>query len=940
MNLRLYTTKEDSENFSKSFSTKLYPKFERSTFLFVDFSLNKSQKDVFKIQVFYSENGFFYTKFISKEIIRHAFGKWNQLNFMLARDKNKPLTPLFIFDFPLNNSKSSYDAAFANINGNLHILSKIYDLSDEHFKLLKKSYKLYKVKGKNHVYFDFGNCFSFIDKFLNNLETILGDVDFKLNDSDELIINPIPLDSIRKREDNYKFCMICGKKLESTLNKNLLELSRKFPARCENCLKKIYALDLYYKLNEGSISTNMLSTSELEYMWDEEGLFEYNFKLLKDYGFLKPFSDDIYKLYLNEDINEAFGSLLNPIEEKEEESKSRSALDDYFGFTDDKEKPKCRICGEEMEEDDGTDICSNCFDKQMSIEKIHKLLEYVKPGTGFNKSSLIEKGFNNIDLDIIIADLEDNGLLRYDSDDLIILANRTKLNEFIREYSDSEEYIIKINEEEIPKLNIYDEYLKSEETLDKAINLIDYQNFVECYYNHENSDWIVTLKKEGHIFLSQNFATPYQAKLMAVRYLGEIGIVNIIKDNFDSKFENNHVLREPTEIKDAKTEVNLELSEESKDIGPKKDSDVSIKSNVSDNKYKKCVICGNEIIHKDYATNRKYCDECKNKYKPSELSALVGIKEGKYTKETVNSIKKLKMEGKTNTQIAYKLGIPNPLITPILRHYPTDNASSLSFVSEEKKESNNSKVCPICKKTFEEKKRGSGQKYCDDCKSKFTPTEIQVLIGINEGKYNTELANRLKNLKELGFTNTFISSEENIPLTLVTPIIHILLDDDKKIDGISFNKKLSKWFVYTKVNKEYINLGFYKTKEEAILARNKYFDVHPYKENFNKLDSSVEETEEEIEKIEEETQNESVKQLFQKDCGDNYSKIFLKGIISEKDRVSIFNFISFINCNLNKLLCEKLEDDNYDFMLDIDIEKSRLKSALKDLKLLGWENGK
>lgn len=125
MNLRLYTTKEDSENFSKSFSTKLYPKFERSTFLFVDFSLNKSQKDVFKIQVFYSENGFFYTKFISKEIIRHAFGKWNQLNFMLARDKNKPLTPLFIFDFPLNNSKSSYDAVFANINGNLHILSNI-----------------------------------------------------------------------------------------------------------------------------------------------------------------------------------------------------------------------------------------------------------------------------------------------------------------------------------------------------------------------------------------------------------------------------------------------------------------------------------------------------------------------------------------------------------------------------------------------------------------------------------------------------------------------------------------------------------------------------------------------------------------------------------------------------------------------------------------------
>lgn len=950
MNIRLYTSKEDSENFSRSFSTKLYPKFENSTFLFVDFSINESRKDIFKIQVFYSENGFYYTKFISKEIIRHAFGRWNQLNFMMARDKNKPLNPLFIFDFPLNSSKSSYDAMFANVNGELHIFSKIYDLSDNHFKLLRKSYKLYKTEGADYTLFDFGNCFSFIDKFLNNLETILDDVDFKLNDSNELIINPIPLDSIRKREDNYKFCMICGKKLESTLNKNLLELSRKFPARCENCLKKIYALDLYYKLNEGSISTNMLSTSELEYMWDEEGLFEYNFKLLKDYGFLKPFSDDIYKLYLNEDINEAFGSLLKPIEEKEEESKSRSALDDYFGFTDDKEKPKCRICGEEIEEDDGTDICSNCFDKQMSIEKIHKLIEYVKPGSGFSKSALIEKGFNNIDLDIIITDLEEKGLLRYDSDDLIILANKSKLNDFIKEYSDSDEYIIEIKEE-VPKLNINNEVLKSEDTLDKAINLIDYQNFVECYYNHENFSWVVTLKKDGQIFLSQNFVTPYQAKLTAVRYLGEIGIVNIIKNNHQLEFDNSKILKQPREIKDTKNEPNYELSKESKEFY----SEGAIKTDISNNQYKKCVICGNVIFHKDYATNRKYCDECKSKYKPSQLRALVGIREGKYTKEEAISIKKLRMEGKTNTQIAYRLGIPNNLISPILSYYSTHDPLSLSVVHTENTDntedienienientkSKKSKVCPICKKTFEEKKRGSGQKYCDDCKNKFTPTEIQVLIGINEGKYTTELAIRLKDLKEHGFTNTFISSEENIPLTLVTPIIHILLDDDKKIDGISFNKKLSKWFVYTKVNKEYINLGFYKTKEEAILARNKYFDAHPYKENVNKSVLSVEEAEEEIEKSEEETQNESVKQLFQKDGGDNYTKILLKGIISEKDRVSIFNFISFINCNLNKLLCEKLEDNNYDFMLDIDIEKIRLKSALKDLKLLGWENAK
>ena len=1240
MSLRLYTSKEDSENFSKSFSTKLYPKFERSTFLFVDFSINKSYKDIFKIQVFYSENGFFYTKFISKEIIRHAFGKWNQLNFMLARDKNKPLTPLFIFDFPLDNSKSPYDALFANINGDLHILSKIYDLSDEHFKLLKKSYKLYKVKGRDYVLFDFGNCFSFIDKFLKNLETILDDIDFKLNDSNELIVNPIPLDSIRKREDDFKYCMICGRKLESTLNKNLLEISRKFPARCVKCLEKIYALELYYKLNEGPISTNMLSTSELKYMWAEEGLFEYNFKLLNDFEFLKPFSDDIYKLYLNDDINEVFNTLLNPIEEKEEESKSKSALDDYFGFNDKKEKPKCKICGEEIDEEGGTDICSNCFEKQMTVEKIHKLIEYVKPGTGFSKSSLIENGFNHIDLDIIIADLEANDLLRYDSDDLIILANRNRLNEFIRQYSDSDEYIIKIKEDELPKLDIFDEDLKSEDSLDKVINLIDYQNFVECNYNNEYSSWMVILKKEGQIFLSQNFATPYQAKLIAVRYLGEIGIINIIKDTKSQKFEDDY---QPKQIKKEKINrierekkyrktcplcgkkfisydeegdifcyscvkkynfiekqaledivngvydkeflnqiltlknrgvddyriakslnlkykfsveslirflsddellrqiyENLESSQQ-KDLFKSKniDSEFSIKtaeklptfkicpicgkefevksgsdkeccdecklkytpyeikvligiiegrydkatavkirgllnqgypklevsqklnldtpslidpilkfllpknyefkerSSKSTNADKKCLLCGKPIPHKKYSSNRKFCDECKSKYKPIELSALVGIKEGKYTKRTAISIEKLKKEGKNNRQIANILDISYTVVP----HIPKFLLYEDVFTHDSDKESDEHMVvCPICKNTFKENKRGGGQKYCNDCKSKYTPiertvlldidkgiytkefaleileskvegktnkeianlfklpnpavigpiikflldekeinnyskgnekkesciedkicpicykkftpkssngsdiycpickkkfspTEIQVLMGIREGKYNTELAYKLKELKELGITNTVISSQEKIPLALVNPIIRILLEDDVKIEGVSYNPRLSNWFVYGKNEDKYINLGFYQTKEEAILAKDKYYKYLNQGEDPEKI-IYTEEVKIDAPNIEEE--NNIKKELFRTDKEDTFN-IVLKGTIPESDRASIFNFIPFFNVDLNKLACDKIENTCYELLLDFDADKSDLEKILKYLKELGWE---
>ena len=1059
MNLRIYTSKEDSINFSRSFSTKLYPKFERSTFLFVDFSINESHKDVLQIQVFYSENGFFYTKFNSENLIRHAFGKWDQLNFMLARDKNKPLHPLFIFDFPLDNSKSPYDATFANVNGELHILSKIYNLSDEHFKILKKSYKLYRIKGVDYTLFDFGNCFSFMDKFLNNIEVILNGVEFILNDSDELIINPIPLDSIRKREDDYKFCMVCGKKLDSTINNNLLEFSRRFPARCEDCLKQIYALDLYNKLNEGSISTNMLSISEMRYLWDIKGLFEYNFKILKDYGFLKPFSDDIYKLYLNDDINETFNSLLNPIEEEqEEESKSKSALDDYFGFTDDKEKPKCRICGEEIEEDDGTDICSSCFDKQMSIEKIHKLIEFVKPGSGFSKSTLIDKGINHIDLDIIISDLEEQGLLKYDSDDLIILANKPKLNEFIKEYSDSDEYLLESTDEGlISTLVIYQDDLKDEKSLDKAINFIDYQEYIEFSSNSRIDGWYLTLKKEGKEVSHKLFYKPFKAKLAAVKYLGEIGIIKIadfdkdidfdyepkpkkkskdknkyappeegrgqkynrrcpvcgrefvsykkkkgtlcsscvskygffekkaldgiIKGTYDKGLLSNILLfreegnsnleiskklnlehdflikplikflsdddllnrisdnlsekeiieTEEASVKD--TEVLFEESKEeiSTDSNESK-GDLSQEEIIPEETEKKknrtCPICKNTFVPR---ANQKYCNDCKSKFSPLELGVLYDIEQGKYAEETAIEIAKLKQEGRSNQQISNILKLSHPnVITPILNFLlkdanlseRKDESLENTDLSEHKEEDSNIKlkICPICNEEFTPKSRNGLDLCCSDCRNKYTHTEITLLVGVKKGLYTEELADKFLKLKNSGFSNKYVSEKYDIPATLINPIIHYFKDNANEVEGISFHENLSKWLVNVKDNGKTIHLGFYDTKDEAVLARDKYYNPD---NQSNKGD-----------------EDKLVKQLFYKECGNNYSKIILKGIISDKDRVSIFNFISFINCNLNKLLCEKQKDGNYNLLLDIDIENRRLNSALKDLKRLGWENAK
>ena len=37
------------------------------------------------------------------------------------------------------------------------------------------------------------------------------------------------------------------------------------------------------------------------------------------------------------------------------------------------------------------------------------------------------------------------------------------------------------------------------------------------------------------------------------------------------------------------------------------------------------------------------------------------------------------------------------------------------------------------------KQKGITQKYCSDCKEKYTPHELLVLIGINQGKYNKKM---------------------------------------------------------------------------------------------------------------------------------------------------------------------------------------------------------
>ena len=750
MNLRINGLTEEIIELSRLLQKNLKYYFNRSTYCYINFNITGGS-DLGLIQIFYSEkSGFFSAKHQDRSVIRYAFGKYDKLTFQLAKDKSNPLKPLFIFDFPLDYSKKTYDAVFAKINRQFHILSKLYKLSEKDIEILNYSYKVYPIEGKDYALFDFGS-FKHPKKFLKYLEEVVDELDFALSPSNELFIKPYSIKSITKRDSvdsKYKYCMVCGHKLENTINLNLLEFSRKFPARCESCLEKIYALNLYYDLDKEVTSSKMVYLSDLTNLWDEEGLLGYNMKLLSKFEFLKPFHDDIYKLYPNENIIRMYSPLLNPIEKTEEENNEEDEeLKRLLGL--DEDEKRCKFCGKTLVEDDDEDICSDCIHKQNAIPQIHKLLKFVKPGTAFTKSSIINKGLKSYDLDIVCSYLVDLELLHDDRDDLLILESKSALNDFIRQYSDDEEDLIQDDVKEVEKVKIKNSQL-NEYTIDRAINLIDFIDNVECTYIREFDEWEVLFKRDGVEHTFQVYDNPFEAKLAAIKYLEKINVVEIILDE-DSPFilddeEKSHTVAEDDLISTPTTRI--------------------------------CEVCDKEFMPRSkYNPDQKYCDECNSRYDSSEKQVLIGIKKGIYSENIAIKIDNYLKEGYTKSKISKKLGLKNSsLINPIIKFLLPENVPNepSEITNNDLETRKDIKKCPICDKEVS----NINKTYCDDCTEKYNTAQRKALIGIKNGIYNKKMAQEMQSLLDNGYSKTEVSKKYNISnTTYIDPIIDYLLDD-------------------------------------------------------------------------------------------------------------------------------------------------------------------
>lgn len=777
MNLKILPLVEEIKMYSNYFTNNLKHYFNptnhnrniRTTYLYVNMSIGGKYNPI-NTQVVYSNKvGFYLIKLQDRDIIRYALGKYDLLDFQLAKNESSPLQPLFIFDFSLKYRQEPYEAVFAKVNKKIHILSKIYGLSDKNIELLNLKYKVYKIEGADYALVDFGDI-NKIKKFFRTLEEITEGLTFDFDESNSrLTIKENSLKSIAERDStsNYKYCMVCGSELEKTLHSALYDLSLRFPARCESCLEKIYSLELYYDIYDEFSSSNTVSHSELEHKWED--LSEYNLKLLSENGFLEPFLEGLYKVHANKNIVSIYSPLLKPIEEDDEPVETLricSVCGDYFYSNNqssnldicpnclEKEnaEKECRVCGNLFESGDGlddSDICSSCKEKQYVIELLHDLLQYVKPGSAFTKDFLINKGLKHLDLEIIIDNLSKYNLLMDDNENLLILESQHTLNEFIEMYSDNlPEDLITSEDDTHPKQTILSKYLY-EDTLDKVFNLIDYQKYVESKQDNKTGKWLLNYKKEGNIISVMSFETPFEAKMAAIRYLDEHNIIDVVANETEDIFNNG-------------------------------------------NKILICPVCGKEFLTKSMFS-QKYCEECNDKYSHSEKSVLIGIHQGKYTNQTAIDIDNLLNQEVSKKDIAKKLKLDNSsLINPIIKFLLLDSGSPIETIPEEERRFDDIrkvKRCAVCGNTFIEPKTVSNQKFCDDCKNKYDAFELRILSGINEGVYDEDLAIKINELLQQDYTKADISRKLDINKSLINPLLKYLLP--KYLESPRFEEKVN-----------------------------------------------------------------------------------------------------------------------------------------------------
>ena len=302
-----------------------------------------------------------------------------------------------------------------------------------------------------------------------------------------------------------------------------------------------------------------------------------------------------------------------------------------------------------------------------------------------------------------------------------------------------------------------------------------------------------------------------------------------------------------------------------------------VKSN-ADEKIKICLLCDKEFIEPKTVSGQKYCPDCKKKYKETEIRVLLGVKEGKYDKQTAIEASRLKDQGYNNKEIGEILNVPAPLVTPIIYLLLTDKLSNDSKKSKE----GNIRNCLICGKEI---KGSSSKKYCDQCNNKYDSSQKIVLAGINEGKYDEDLATRIFDLLNQGLNKTQVAKRLKLSSpNLINPILEYLYYGDVKPIDISNGH----------------NTSFIDKNDLGSLDLDNYFIRTDY---------------------------------------DNGSNILLKGLIDKENRNTLFSFLAGKGISVKDMSLKEHSEGSFDVAIDLDVDKDNVDGLIFELNLIGLGYG-
>lgn len=99
-----------------------------------------------------------------------------------------------------------------------------------------------------------------------------------------------------------------------------------------------------------------------------------------------------------------------------------------------KSKNNCVVCGNRIDRDSKSDKCYDCLDKELTVLKLKKILEYFSPTALFYEEDLLDLGYTKGQIIIFVNKLKKHDLISVNWDESFQLKDQTTLDKFINKW--------------------------------------------------------------------------------------------------------------------------------------------------------------------------------------------------------------------------------------------------------------------------------------------------------------------------------------------------------------------------------------------------------------------------------------------------------------------------------------------------------------------------